>query len=117
MKVLDAEGNEIELKDEDEDTYQPGSRDDYYDRDDDYDYPPDKAELDMAGYRVKYRGSDGEEYDEIDEIIEPELDTLLKKSDENDYEKQQNRYSDDTEDLDYDDEGFITGGRTKLPEE
>ena len=50
MKVLDAEGNEIELKDEDEDTYQPGSRDDYYDRDDDYAYQEEKeSELASAG--------------------------------------------------------------------
>ena len=43
MKVLDAEGNEIELKDDDEDTYQPGSRDDYYDRDDDYAYQDERS--------------------------------------------------------------------------
>ena len=50
MKVLDAEGNEIELKDDDEDTYQPGSRDDFYDRDDDYVYQDSKeSELASAG--------------------------------------------------------------------
>ena len=50
MKVLDAEGNEIELKDDDEDTYQPGSRDDFYDRDDDYAYQDSKeSELASAG--------------------------------------------------------------------
>ena len=50
MKVLDAEGNEIELKDDDEDTYQPGTRDDFYDRDDDFAYQEEKeSELASAG--------------------------------------------------------------------
>ena len=55
MKVLDAEGNEIELKDEDEDTYQPGSRDDYYDRDDDYAYQ-DQKESELAGAGFTFKG-------------------------------------------------------------
>ena len=37
MKVLDTEGNEIELKEEDEDTYQPVREDDFgYQADDDF---------------------------------------------------------------------------------
>ncbi len=44
VRVLDAQGNEIELKDEDEDNYQPGRRD--YD---DFDYASDEGEFANAG--------------------------------------------------------------------
>ena len=46
MRVLDAEGNEIELKDEEEDNYQP-VREEYYD--DDFAYEKDGADFAAAG--------------------------------------------------------------------
>jgi DNA-directed RNA polymerase subunit beta len=52
MRVLDADGNEIELKDEDEDNYQP-TRDDYYDRDDDFGYEKDADFAAAGGFTFK----------------------------------------------------------------
>ena len=52
MRVLDAEGNEIELKDDDEDNYQP-VRDDYYDRDDDFGYQKDADFASAGGFTFK----------------------------------------------------------------
>ena len=52
MKVLDAEGNEIELKDDDEDNYQP-VREDYYDRDDDFGYEKDADFASAGGFTFK----------------------------------------------------------------
>ena len=46
MRVLDAEGNEIELKDEEEDNYQP-VREDYYDND--FSYEKDGSDFAAAG--------------------------------------------------------------------
>ena len=46
MRVLDAEGNEIELKDEEEDNYQP-VREDYFDSD--FDYEKDGSDFAAAG--------------------------------------------------------------------
>ena len=48
MRVLDADGNEIELKDDDEDDYKP-ARDDYYDRDEEFTYQKDDADFAAAG--------------------------------------------------------------------
>ncbi|MBC5715763.1 DNA-directed RNA polymerase subunit beta [Flintibacter faecis] len=48
MRVLDANGNEIELKDDDEDDYKP-TRDDYYDRDEEFTYQKDDADFAAAG--------------------------------------------------------------------
>ncbi len=52
MRVLDADGNEIELKDDDEDNYQP-VRDDYYDRDDDFGYQKDADFASAGGFTFK----------------------------------------------------------------
>ncbi len=52
MKVLDKDGNEIELKDEDEDNYQP-VRDDYYDREDDFGYQADDDFASAGGFTFK----------------------------------------------------------------
>ena len=56
IQVLDENGNEIELKDDDEDTYQPGRfRDDDYDRYQDVGSESDFAE---AGYTMKESSDD-----------------------------------------------------------
>ncbi|WP_235369880.1 DNA-directed RNA polymerase subunit beta [Pseudoflavonifractor phocaeensis] len=52
MKVLDAEGNEIELKDDDDDNFQP-VREDYYDRDDDFGYEKDADFASAGGFTFK----------------------------------------------------------------
>ena len=57
MRVLDTEGNEIELKDEDEDNYQP-IRDDLYDRDEEFSYHKDEAEFAEAGFGFKGENDD-----------------------------------------------------------
>ena len=48
IRVLDKKGNEIELKDEEEDTFPP-VRDDFYDRDETFSYQKDEAEFAAAG--------------------------------------------------------------------
>ena len=56
IQVLDENGNEIELKDDDEDTYQPGRfRDDDYDRYADVGSESDFAD---AGYTMKENSDD-----------------------------------------------------------
>ena len=50
MKVLDAQGDEIELKDDDEDAYQPIRRDD---DDDFYFSAEDRRQFSAAGYTLK----------------------------------------------------------------
>ncbi len=52
MKVLDKDGSEIELKDDDEDTYQP-VRDDYYDREDDFGYQATDDFASAGGFTFK----------------------------------------------------------------
>ena len=52
MKVLDKDGSEIELKDDDEDTYQP-VRDDYYEREDDFGYQADDDFASAGGFTFK----------------------------------------------------------------
>ena len=57
MNVLDKDGNEIELKDEDEDNYQP-ARDDYYDREDDFGYQADDDFASAGGFTFKGESDD-----------------------------------------------------------
>ena len=57
MRVLDAEGNEIELKDDEDDGYQP-IRDDLYDRDETFSYQKDEAEFADAGFTFKESSDD-----------------------------------------------------------
>ena len=57
MKVLDNQGNEIELKDEDEDTYQP-VRDDYYDREEDFGYQAGDDFAAAGGFTFKGESDD-----------------------------------------------------------
>ena len=57
MRVLDAEGNEIELKDEEEDTYQP-TRADYLDLDDDFGYQKDADFAAAGGFGFKGENDD-----------------------------------------------------------
>ena len=54
MKVLDAQGNEIELKDDDDDAYQPGRRDD----DDDFYFSAEDSDFSAAGYTLKGESDD-----------------------------------------------------------
>ena len=59
MKVLDAQGCEIELKDEDEDTYQP-VRDDYYDREDSFGYQAGDDFAAAGGFTFKGDSDDAD---------------------------------------------------------
>ena len=52
MKVLDDQGSEIELKDDEDDGYQP-VRDDYYDREDDFGYQADSDFASAGGFTFK----------------------------------------------------------------
>ena len=52
MRVLDADGNEIELTDDEDDNYQP-VRDDYYDREDDFGYEKDADFAAAGGFTFK----------------------------------------------------------------
>ena len=54
MRVLDAQGNEIEIKDEDEDTYVPGRRDE----DDDFYFSAAESDFSAAGYTLKAEDDD-----------------------------------------------------------
>ena len=54
MRVLDAQGNEIEIKDEDEDTYVPGRRDE----DDDFYFAAEESDFSNAGYTLKAEDDD-----------------------------------------------------------
>ena len=57
MRVLDAAGNEIELKDDDDDGYQP-NRDDYYDPGDDFGYEKDADFASAGGFTFKGESDD-----------------------------------------------------------
>ncbi len=57
MKVLDAQGNEIELKDDEDDGYQP-VRDDYYDREDDFAYQAGDDFASAGGFTFKGESDD-----------------------------------------------------------
>ena len=53
ITFYDADGNEIELKDDDEDTYQPGARDDYYKDDEDFGYDKNSDFASAGGFTFK----------------------------------------------------------------
>ena len=75
MRVLDADGNEIELKDEDEDDFQP-VRDDYYDRDEEFTYTKDAADFAAAGgYSFKESSDDDDLTLEGTELLAEDEDT------------------------------------------
>ena len=57
MRVLDAAGNEIELKDDDDDGYQP-NRDDYYEPGDDFGYEKDADFASAGGFTFKGESDD-----------------------------------------------------------
>ena len=69
IRVLDAKGEEIELKDDEEDNYQPGRRDD-----DDFYYAADEGEFASSGFSTGEMGEDGELI--ADEADEPEDDFM-----------------------------------------
>ena len=71
MRVLDSEGNEIELKDDDEDNYQP-VRDDYYDRDDDFGYQKDADFASAGGFTFKGESDDDDLVLDTDEDSDEE---------------------------------------------
>ncbi|MCI9028484.1 MAG: DNA-directed RNA polymerase subunit beta, partial [Lawsonibacter sp.] len=73
MKVLDAQGCEIELKDEDEDTYQP-VRDDYYDREDSFGYQAGDDFAAAGGFTFK---GDSDDDDLAIETAEDEAEDAL----------------------------------------
>lgn len=78
MRVLDNEGNEIELKDEDEDGYQP-IREEYYDREDDFAYQGDDEFARSGGFTFKGENDDD---DLTVETTEEEPDDGMFTSDE-----------------------------------
>ena len=80
MKVLDGEGNEIELKDEDEDTYQP-VRDDYYDREDDFGYQAGDDFASAGGFTFK--GDSDEDDLTLDAASEETEDSMFAEDDYN----------------------------------
>ena len=57
MKVLDKDGGEIELKDDEDDGYQP-VRDDYYDREEDYGYQAGDDFASAGGFTFKGESDD-----------------------------------------------------------
>jgi DNA-directed RNA polymerase subunit beta len=57
IHVLDAEGNDIEIKDDDDDNYQPGR---FRDDDDDFFFTSDESDFVDAGFSLK-EGSDDDE--------------------------------------------------------
>ena len=65
VKVLDRNGEEIELKDDEEDDFIPGFRD----KDD---YRADDSELEAAGYEIEDADDELDDYDDVDD--EEELD-------------------------------------------
>ena len=84
MRVLDENGNEIELKDDDDDDgYQP-VRDDYYDREDDFGYEKDADFASAGGFTFK-GDSDDDDLDIGAGGDEEPDDALFLNSDE-DYE-------------------------------
>ncbi|MEM5780905.1 MAG: DNA-directed RNA polymerase subunit beta, partial [Lawsonibacter sp.] len=71
MRVLDSNGQEIELKDEDEDNYQP-IRDDFYNRDDDFGYQKDADFASAGGFTFKGESDDDDLVLDTDEDDEEE---------------------------------------------
>ena len=75
MRVLDDQGNEIELKDDEDDGYQP-TRDDFYDRDDDFGYQKDADFASAGGFTFKGESDDDDltvELEAAEESEEPLL--------------------------------------------
>ncbi|MGN1004674.1 MAG: DNA-directed RNA polymerase subunit beta, partial [Oscillospiraceae bacterium] len=75
MKVLDSEGNEIELKDDEDDDYQPNR----FREDDDFyggSYASD-SEFSEAGYTFKAESDDDDLVAEDDDLLEPDDDDLM----------------------------------------
>ncbi len=58
MRVLDANGQEIELKDEEDEVYQAGGREDYYKDDEEFAYQKDDADFAGAGFTFKGESDD-----------------------------------------------------------
>ncbi|MGM9608412.1 MAG: DNA-directed RNA polymerase subunit beta, partial [Oscillospiraceae bacterium] len=75
MKVLDSEGNEIELKDDEDDDYQPNR----FREDDDFyggSYSSD-SEFSEAGYTFKAESDDDDLAADDDDLLEPDEDDLM----------------------------------------
>ncbi len=64
IRVLDKDGNEIELKDEDEDDFSPEFRDDYY--------AADEGEIESSGYTIENHDEEAAAESEEDLIEEDE---------------------------------------------
>jgi DNA-directed RNA polymerase subunit beta len=80
MRVLDSEGNEIELKDDDEDDYQPNH---FRDDDDFYgDTYSSDAEFSEAGYTLKAESDDDDLAAEDEELLGSDEDSFLSDEDE-----------------------------------
>ena len=78
VRVLDEAGNEIELKDDEDDGYQP-VRDDYYDREDDFGYEKDADFAAAGGFTFK---GDSDDDDLTIEAEDEEPDDSLFAGDE-----------------------------------
>ena len=70
IKVLDESGAEIEIKDEEEDTYVPGRRDD-----DDFFFTDDASDFVEAGYSLKGESDDDDL--SLDDMEEPDEDMVM----------------------------------------
>jgi DNA-directed RNA polymerase subunit beta len=82
MKVLDKEGGEIELKEEDEDTYQP-VRDDYYDREEDFGYQSGGADDFASAGGFTFKGDSDDDDLSLGAAEEPAEDALFAEDDYN----------------------------------
>ena len=78
VRVLDEAGNEIELKDDEEDDYKP-VRDDYYDREDEFGYDKDSDFASAGGFTFK---GDSDDDDLTIEAEDEEPDDSLFAGDE-----------------------------------
>ena len=81
VRVLDEAGNEIELKDDEEDDYKP-VRDDYYDREDEFGYDKDSDFASAGGFTFK---GDSDDDDLTIEAEDEEPDDSIFASDPEDY--------------------------------
>ncbi|RKI71535.1 DNA-directed RNA polymerase subunit beta [bacterium 1xD42-67] len=82
MKVLDKDGGEIELKEEDEDTYQP-VRDDYYDREEDFGYQSGGADDFASAGGFTFKGDSDDDDLSLGTAEEPAEDALFAEDDYN----------------------------------
>ena len=69
IRVLDDAGNEIELKDDEDDGYQP-IRDDYYDREESFGYQADSDFASAGGFTFK--GDSDDDDLSLDSVEEPD---------------------------------------------